>query len=578
MGINDRHLLDQMLQRRARDTAPELTPARFFELFVADELLKHYAISDDDLDAGLVAGGNDGGIDGLYAFVDDELLTSDFDFKRVKARPILRLVIIQAKQSTGYSESTINNLISTTHDLLAFHQPLQQLAGRYNSQLLAVIADYRKASNELADKFAIHEFNYFYVTKGESDQVHPNVMARVSTLEAKVRDYFTDHKFTFSFLGAAELLELARRQVSTSLRLTFHDQMIASDEGVIGLVLLNDYFNFITDEEGRRRQVIFDANVREYEGDVEVNRDIRETLQEGAPQVNFWWLNNGITIVAERAPLIGKTVTLNNPKVVNGLQTSQEIYRYFMNNPQSNDPRTLLVRVIVTADSEVRNLVIKATNNQTRISPYSLYATEPIHQGIEQDFEHYGLYYDRQRNYYKNQGVPRNSIVTIQYLAQAVAAIILQEAYNSRGRPTNLMRDPKKRAQLFSPKYEIVLYRKCAQLMKLVDDYLRRDAEEFARRERTNLRFQLAMFVTMIKCKSLNIRPSQFAKTFSVDDIDIELLNNATRHVFFVFDSLRKKHQLDGDRIAKNVEYDDFVKLQAEAIISGRINLEDTPA
>ena len=63
----------------------------------------------------------------------------------------------------------------------------------------------------------------------------------------------------------------------------------------VAIVELDDYFDFISDETKHFGQYIFDWNVRDYEGDVEVNREIRESLGDNkAPE--FWWLNNGVTV------------------------------------------------------------------------------------------------------------------------------------------------------------------------------------------------------------------------------------------------------------------------------------------
>jgi hypothetical protein len=334
---------------------------------------------------------------------------------------------------------------------------------------------------------------------------------------------------------------------------------MAEGEGIVCLVELSEYYKFITDEAGERRQIIFDANVREYEGAVEVNKEIRQTLNSQNTGMNFWWLNNGITIVASKAPLVRKTLTLENPKVVNGLQTSQEIHKHFGNIGEPDDNRLILVRVIVTVDDIVRNAIIKATNSQTKILPYSLRATEQIHQDIEEDFKHHGLFYDRQKNYYKNLGKARSHIVTVPYLAQAVAAIILQEPNNSRGRPTNLIKDDEKYKAIFNNDYDIRLYLKCARLMRLVDEFLRDDAPEYIRKEKTNIRFQLVMFIAALKTKMVKITPDKFVELVSIDDIDTVFLIKCANEVWDVFDTAKQELNQEGDRVAKSKEFDQRV-------------------
>jgi hypothetical protein len=42
---------------------------------------------------------------------------------------------------------------------------------------------------------------------------------------------------------------------------------------------------------------------------------------------DFWWLNNGITILATSATMVGKTLHLEDIQIVNGLQTTETIFR-----------------------------------------------------------------------------------------------------------------------------------------------------------------------------------------------------------------------------------------------------------
>ncbi len=91
---------------------------------------------------------------------------------------------------------------------------------------------------------------------------------------------------------------------------------------------LYDFFKFITDENGSLRRQMFEANVRDYQGRTQVNDDIQEALQNATAE-DFWWLNSGVSILASKASLAGKTLTIEDPLIVNGLQTSTEVYNYF---------------------------------------------------------------------------------------------------------------------------------------------------------------------------------------------------------------------------------------------------------
>ena len=192
-------------------------------------------------------------------------------------------------------------------------------------------------------------------------------------LKAVVKKHFPTAEFRFIFLGAAELLALARRSPQVTYPLALAENPISS-EGQVGfvcLVRLRDFYKFIIDEEGSLRRQIFEANVRDYQGRTEVNDEIQKSLQETTAE-DFWWLNNGVSIIASKASLGGKTLTIEDPQIVNGLQTSTEVYNYFKKSNTEKEDRKLLVRVVVPAEEESRDRIIKATNSQTGMPPVPL--------------------------------------------------------------------------------------------------------------------------------------------------------------------------------------------------------------
>lgn len=552
MASNDVFLLDQLLLENQNKIAPELDEAQYFELFAAELLLKNYGLSYDEIEAGVMGGGNDGGIDAIYAFVDGELVVPESDFKDAK---VIELLVIQAKRSKGYTENAIHSLNATFRDLLDLETGVETFASAYSSDLIGFFREFQNVYRTLATKFPKLIISFAYVTKGDSAEVHPNVQRQTTGLHDSIQQRFSDFEFSFRFYGARDLLNLARKLSVPSLKLRITESLSPADGGYVCLVSIREFFNFITDDEGKRRQIIFDANVREYEGSVEVNKGIRHTLQNRDAKINFWWLNNGITIVAAKASLVSKDLILDDAKVVNGLQTSQEIYKYLSSEPKFEDNRLILARVVVTDDESVRNDIIRATNSQSRIPSYSLRATEQIHHDIEQDFLHNGLYYDRQKNFYKNQGKPKSQIISIQYLAQAVGAIILQRPNDSRGRPTSLIKSEDVYNQIFNTDYPISLYLRCARLMRRIDNYLRTSAPEYIARERTNLRYTLAMYTAGRLVGATKITAKSFVKA-SLDDVDESLMRENAENVWQVFDNLKKSKSLDGDLIAKNKDFD----------------------
>lgn len=400
MASNDQVILDQILDQRHQGIADSMSESEYFEIFTAEQILKDFDLSYDEITAGIVAGGDDGGIDSIFCFVNGELVLEDSDLSVFKKDITIDLIVIQSKRSTGFSEDALNRLYSTSKDLLDLSNRIPDYAPAYNSQLLDIIETFRNVYQTLASKFPKLRIRYYYATRGLS--VHPKVLKKRDALGELIIKLFSASECTFEFVNASELLNLARRAPTTTFVLNLAESPISST-GAVGfmcLVRLADYYKFITDQSGNLLRNIFDANVRDYQGDVQVNAGIQDTLK-GDRQEEFWWLNNGITIVATNATQSGKAITIENPNVVNGLQTSTEIYKYFNESNTDDDKRNVQVKIVVPGVPQSRDRIIKATNSQTNIPSASLRATEKIHRDIEEYLRPYQIFYDRRKNYYK---------------------------------------------------------------------------------------------------------------------------------------------------------------------------------
>lgn len=562
MAQGDKFLLDKVLESQRIQIAKNLSDSDFFEFFVVNEVLKNYNLSYEEIEEGIIGGGSDGGIDGIYLFVDDELVGLDFDAKKAKNNAIIELAAIQAKTKSGFSEDTINKFNVSMRDLLDMDKHVKDLRTVYNNDLLGFIETYRNIVHEVAIKFPVLKFRFLYATKGDRQQVHPNVKRLTNVLEETIKHFFSDAQVSFEFLGARDLLDIAQQQVIQTLTIkTAHYLFEPDGDSVACFVKLKDYFSFITDDRGFRRTHIFDENVREYEGENQVNMAIEKTLIEGDRSINFWWLNNGITVVASKATARGRSlVVIEDPKVVNGLQTSQEIFKHFSKKPSDTDDRLILVRIIVTDLEPVKREILNATNNQTRLVKHFLQVIDdPVHKDIEKYLSYQNFWYERQKNYYKNNGKPKDKIITIQYLAQTVAAILLQEPNNSRGRPANLVQDVEKRGRIFNATYPFEFYLNCILLMKKVDGLLQRSASASIKNEKSNIRFHIATFVAAMELRMKKPSADKIASELQVEDIEASLLLDYATDVFNLFEHQKTVSGVDGNKLSRRKEFDDVL-------------------
>ncbi|ULN37842.1 AIPR family protein [Mycolicibacterium smegmatis] len=474
MTSNELTLLDMRISSRHRDVAPFMSESEFFDLYVAEQVLKQYQVNIDALMRGLVDGEGDCGIDGFYCFVNDQPLVSDLGVEGLSRNPKIDCVITQCKTSTGFTEQVIEKLNYNLPRLLSFDRSEASLAQHVNQQLLDVTRVFLNYCEKAAPLNPRITFNIYYATR--AGEVHPNAKSKAQDVSQLLRRTLFPGCFaTFNFLGARELLAYAQRSAQTVRSLAFVEGPLTSEseqgEGYVCLVRLSDYFRFILDEnDNSLNGTLFESNVRDHEGQTDVNVSIRKTLQNTDSE-DFWWLNNGVTIVAPNVSQMGKKLHITDAQVVNGLQTSTEVYNFFSCNPDADGSRQILVRVVVPRDGLARDRIIRATNNQNRLPGSALRATDRIQHNIEEYFERRGFYYDRRKNYYANQGRPLDRIISMESLAQSVAACYLREPWISRSRSSSIL-DDELYERMFSEKMPLNMYLNVTLLTRRVKEGL----------------------------------------------------------------------------------------------------------
>lgn len=492
MANNDQIILDQIVEEQRTSRFPSVNRSEFFEMYVAEQVLKDFDLSDEEIEAGLVGNGGDGGVDAIYTFANGELVQEDFDYGPLKKNVLIEVVIIQSKMSESFGEDSMHKFIAITNDMFNLSNKLENFKTVYNEGVRSAVEIFRRLFTGTASRFPRLLFRYIYVTRGDSNAVHPNVGRKAGDLQKTINNLFSAAKFEFNFLGASNLLDLARRQPSASHDMGITESLSAKD-GYIALVRLTEFSRFVRDEAGQLRKSLFDANVRDYQGDIQVNEEIQKSLRERGKE-DFWWLNNGITVVATKAVQSGKVLTIEDPQIVNGQQTSTEIFNYFQSSNTNDEDRCVMVRIIVATEPASRDRIIKATNSQTAIPTASLRATDKIHRDIEEYLSPFGVYYDRRKNSQKNLGRPVERIISIQMLAQSMMAIVLQRPDDARARPSTLLKKDDDYKQLFSSDHPIGIYLVAAKIIKTVQSNLR-SRVDLAQKDRANLLFYVAMHV-----------------------------------------------------------------------------------
>lgn len=512
MARNDIVLLDSLIEE-ARPAFGDREDSEYFELFCFDQILKDLEPSYEELEFGWVDGGDDGGIDGLYVALDDLLLT-ETPTQSTRRNPNLDLFIVTAKSRPSFTQAPLNSLLSSLPELLDLTKEESELKYPFSGQVLEQRALFRETYVSLAERHPSLRLHVVYANRGDVDKISPNISSRAELIQNELLQLFSDAEARVEFLGARELLLLARKQRLYSLRLRFIEGTISRERtNYVLLCLLRDYNDFVTDDELKLRRYLFESNVRDYLGQVAINRDIASTLESGESRkdVDFWWLNNGITLLASAATVAGKDLNLENVQIVNGLQTTETIYRYFAEHPGQEDDRAVLLKVIVAADETVRDRIIKATNYQNMVDLASLRGTEKIQKDIEDLLGDHGWFYDRRKGYHKNQGRPAERILSVAYVGSAVQAIALRNFSIGFGSRTRWLRKDATYSTVFSEKLDIRIYLICAELAKKAEAFLQGRVRARGRYGRRAAALAIASVWVSTRLGRNNYKPDQVA-------------------------------------------------------------------
>lgn len=551
---NNQILLRECIKQEFEDSSDYADISAFFEHFAISELLKDYNITDDEIDNGNVGGGNDGGCDGIYLFLNDELISPDqIETLSAPKGSTLKLCIIQAKNELGFKEDAIMKWKTVSENLMNMSSSLSDFSTRYNEQTIDAFAMFRDAVTKLIRSQIKLRIQYYYVTLGT--EVHPNTQQQANELKEIVKRSYPSAFVDVSFIGADMLMEMYNTDSEVRIELGLADQPISlSKTDYVALVNLGTYFRFITDDSFNLRKSFFEANVRDYQGKNSVNTSIAETLEHSSNE-DFWWLNNGVTILASEITLVtNKSLQIVNPEIVNGLQTSREIFNYYSDNPSAveNEKRNLLVRIIMPESEESRDNIIFATNNQTNIPKSSLRVTDPIHLQIEMYFKSRGLFYDRRKNYYKNQKKKASDIIGVSFLAQCLISLVLRKPDFARARPSTLLTDEDTYKMLYEDNNDLEVFYKAARIGQMVKNCLK-VSTDLSTAERSDVLFYL---VYAVVAKRIGKRDISFndIKAFDLDALTEEEINPVKELVY------HKYKELGGNgRVAKSSNFVDEV-------------------
>jgi len=150
---------------------------------------------------------------------------------------------------------------------------------------------------------------------------------------------------------------------------------------------------------------LLDKNIRKYLGINAVNKAIQDTLIDDSKRSNFFFYNNGITMICSdfKYNALQKDnwkVQAKSLQIINGGQTCKTIYQVIKNNLDIDfsDITVLLRLYAVGSDESVIEGITRATNSQNPVDFRDLKSNDEMQRLLEQGAKELGYIYKRKRD------------------------------------------------------------------------------------------------------------------------------------------------------------------------------------
>lgn len=430
---------DEILKSYVRDFSEqnaleEKSEPDQFERFVNYCIISKQYPRDFDFENLSIGGGADSAIDGVAIIVNGNIVQEpeeiDFFVNRNGSLDV-SFSFVQSKTSAKFNGAQILNFLAGIRNFFGDKSAIPE---NEDVQRLRSIKD------EIY-KNSIHldsppKLDLFFVTTGVWEEPeHINGLVANELKILKDRGLF---KFlNFQCVDAERLKQMYRDVRGRSIREVEFPSLVALPEiqGVrqsfVGSLAVNEYLKLVMDSEGSLQLNLFYDNVRDFQGQNFVNREIDATLKSGSGQAALAIYNNGITIIAKKVERISGKIKLTDYQIVNGCQTSHVIFA----NKGNIDPAShIVVKIIETVDGEIAVNVIKATNRQTEVKVEAFESLSPFHKDLEEYYKarvvarKYPIYYERRSKQYENlPGIKSSQVITLSAQIKAFVSACLAQ-------------------------------------------------------------------------------------------------------------------------------------------------------
>lgn len=194
-------------------------------------------------------------------------------------------------------------------------------------------------------------------------------------------------------------------------------------------------------DASQKQYELFEKNIREYLGNKGINKKIYSTLKDENERKNFFYYNNGVTIIcssmgsAKTVPAkddshVSLRFTIDNPQIVNGCQTVNSIFTALKDYDDADIEKLfkdtfvmLKILQIDVSDEEQKELsknIVTYNNSQNSLDEKQFVANNELFQRIKAEFAEKGfllLTKQSDKNTYSEQYKKKSELSKLQMVS-----------------------------------------------------------------------------------------------------------------------------------------------------------------
>ncbi|WP_417733267.1 AIPR family protein [Rosistilla oblonga] len=392
----------------------------------------------------------------IHSFDDSDLVDGTQD-KQIDAITIVEddgeaeIFVLSMKYTNGFSSNAIILMRNGLNWI--FNKPRPEIQAIANVPFRDKVLEIRSVLSGYGPSNV--SFRCALLTNGLTSEISSEYQQELTTMLQEY-DNGTFRSFEFANVGADELVDLVNaaekkdRRIDANIPIRYDANSPSlikyHSQGLKGLVCTanaRDIAKIVNDDDSG---AVFDSNIRRFLGTRgSVNQDILRTCSGTETSFQFWFLNNGITVICDKFdPTTDPDdphVKVQNMQIINGCQTATALALAAKSGHLKADARVLL-RIYETNDPDLVDRIVLSTNNQNKISNRDLKANDSVQVDMEQAFALFNFWYERKTNQYRGLELPEGiKIVSNDIVGQCFLGIVLKRPADARRRKYKVWSD-----------------------------------------------------------------------------------------------------------------------------------------